>query len=213
MNRKSIQNLRRQYTKASLTTKTVSIDPIKQFEKWFTQTLKAGLVEPNAMVVATSTPKGKPSARVVLLKGLTDKGFIFFTNYNSKKGKELTSNPYASLLFFWDKLERQVRIEGKVKKISRADSTKYFDSRPHASRIAAWSSHQSSIIKDRAEIDKAFKKFDKMYPGEVPLPDYWGGFILIPNEFEFWQGRENRMHDRIKYKRKPAGWKIERLAP
>lgn len=213
MNRTRIQDLRRQYIKDSLATQTVKKDPIKQFEKWFSQTLKAGLIEPNAMIVATSTPNGKPSARVVLLKGLTDKGFIFFTNYRSKKGKELAANPHASLLFFWDKLERQVRIEGKVKKISREESSKYFDSRPHASRIAAWSSHQSTVIKDRKEIDEAFKKFDKMYPGEVPLPDYWGGFILIPSEFEFWQGRTNRMHDRFRYKKNRTGWKIDRLAP
>lgn len=213
MNRTSIGNLRRQYTKSALTSQSVNKDPIKQFEKWFSQTLKAGLVEPNAMIVATSTPKGKPSARVVLLKGLSDEGFIFFTNYESKKGSELIKNPNASLLFYWDKLERQVRIEGKVKKISRAESAMYFNSRPHASRIAAWSSHQSSVIKDRKEIDKAFKKFDEMYPAEVPLPDYWGGFILIPNEFEFWQGRLNRMHDRIKYKKSGGKWKISRLAP
>jgi pyridoxamine 5'-phosphate oxidase len=208
-----IRDIRRQYIKNTLASSDVHKNPLKQFQKWFSLYLRSGSIEPNAMVLSTASPKGRPSARVVLLKGLTDKGFIFYTNYKSKKGSELHKNPFASLLFYWAKLEKQIRVEGKVKKISRVDSEKYFNSRPYASRISAWSSHQSSVIAGREEIDAAFKKYSKMYPDNVPQPDYWGGYILIPYEFEFWQGRANRLHDRLRYKKSSSGWKIERLAP
>lgn len=208
-----IRDIRRQYNKSALTGSDINKNPFTQFQKWFSDSLKSGFMEPNAMILATATPKGKPSARIVLLKGLTDKGFIFYTNYKSKKGGELKNNPFASLLFYWDRLERQIRVEGKVKKITKAQSEKYFNSRPYASRIGAWSSNQSSVITGRGELDKAFMKYSKMYPEHVPLPEYWGGYILIPYEFEFWQGRANRLHDRLKYKKSSSGWKIERLAP
>ncbi len=213
MDKKEIQNLRRQYTKGSLTAKNVSKDPFKQFDKWFGEVLKSGFLEPNAMIVATSDKFCKPSARVVLLKGINNNGFVFFTNYKSKKGNDLEVNPFASILFFWDILERQVRIEGKVEKITKNESDAYFQTRPYKSKIGAWASKQSSVIENRGTVLKEFIKYMVKFKNHVPLPDSWGGYKLIPDSFEFWQGRPNRLHDRIKYKRKKNGWKIERLAP
>ncbi len=212
--RKSIQNLRREYKLNKLTEETVHKIPVKQFEIWFKDVLKLGLNEPNAMILATSDEKAKPSARVVLLKELSRKGFTFFTNYNSRKGKNLSENSSASLLFFWAELERQVRIEGKIKKISKAESQKYFDTRPIESRIAAWASKQSSVIPDRDYLAKRFQKFKEQFKAKkIPMPKNWGGFFLVPEYFEFWQGRENRLHDRISYKKVNGKWKIFRLAP
>lgn len=212
--RKSIHNLRREYKLNKLSEETVHKSPIKQFGNWFSTVIKIKLNEPNAMVLATSDKKVKPSARVVLLKGFSKDGFIFFTNYNSSKGKSLKDNPSASLLFFWAELERQVRVEGKVKKLSRADSQKYFDSRPLNSRIAAWASEQSKIIPDRQFIEERFEELRNQFKEKkIPAPPYWGGFILVPEYFEFWQGRENRLHDRICYKKQKGKWKIFRLAP
>lgn len=212
--RKSIQNLRREYKLNKLSEETVHKIPIKQFEKWFQNVLKVGLNEPNAMILATSDKKAKPSARVVLLKELSRKGFTFFTNYNSRKGKNLSENSYASLLFFWAELERQIRIEGKIKKITKSESQKYFDTRPLESRLAAWASQQSSVISDRDYLEKRFQKFKEQFKGKrIPMPKDWGGFILVPEYFEFWQGRENRLHDRICYKKQKKKWKIFRLAP
>lgn len=213
MEDKEIQNLRRQYSKSTLTTSAVSKDPFKQFEKWFNEVLRSGFLEPNAMTLATADKAGKPSIRIVLLKGFDDKGFTFYSNYKSKKGKELETNPQASLLFYWDKLERQVRIEGKAVKVTQEESDKYFQTRPYKSRVGAWASKQSTVIESRNVIVKEFLKYMVKFRTHVPLPQDWGGYRIIPDSFEFWQGRPNRLHDRIKYTRTKSTWKIERLAP
>jgi len=211
---KPIQNLQREYKLNKLSEETVHKNPFKQFEKWFADVSKVGITEPNAMTLATANEKAKPSARVVLLKGISSKGFIFFTNYHSRKGKNISENSFASLLFFWAELERQVRIEGKIKKLSKVESQKYFDTRPLESRLAAWASEQSKIIPSRDYLESRYKKFEKEFFGKkIPLPPNWGGYILIPNYFEFWQGRESRLHDRISYKKVNGKWKINRLAP
>ena len=210
----SLNNLRREYKLNKLSEETVHKSPFSQFESWFNQVMKMGTVEPNAMILATADKKSKPSVRVVLLKGISNKGITFFTNYNSRKGQDLSQNPLASLLFFWAELERQVRIEGKIKKISRVESQKYFDTRPVESRIAAWASEQSKKIPDREYLEKRFDKFDQKFSGnKIPIPHSWGGFRLVPDYFEFWQGRENRLHDRICYEKQKGRWKIYRLAP
>jgi pyridoxamine 5'-phosphate oxidase len=212
--RKSINNLRREYKLNKLSEETVQQNPFKQFEKWFNEVLKVGLIEPNAMILATADAKAKPSVRVVLLKGLSKIGFTFFTNYGSRKGKNLSENSTASLLFFWAELERQVRIEGKIKKISRSESQKYFKSRPIDSRLAAWASEQSEIIPGRDYLEARFQIFKRQFKGKkIPVPPDWGGYILVPEYFEFWQGRESRLHDRICYKKQKGSWKIFRLAP
>ena len=209
-----MQNLRREYKLNKLSEETVHKIPFKQFEKWFKEILKAGLVEPNAMILATADAKAKPSVRVVLLKGLDDNGVTFFTNYNSRKGKEISKNSPATLLFFWAELERQVRIEGKIKKISRAESQKYFDTRPIDSRLAAWASEQSEVIPGRDYLEARFQIIKRQFNGKkIPVPPAWGGYILVPEYFEFWQGRENRLHDRICYKKEKNKWKIFCLAP
>lgn len=213
MNEKELQNLRRQYSKSTLSTSSVSKDPFKQFDKWFSEVLNSGFLEPNAMTIATADKNGKPSARIVLLKGVDEKGFIFYTNYKSKKGNDLEGNPFASLLFYWDKLERQIRIEGRTEKVTKEESDAYFQTRPYKSRIGAWASKQSTVIDSRNVIVKEFLKYMVKYRNHVPLPEIWGGYRLIPESFEFWQGRPNRLHDRIKYTLTKKGWKTERLAP
>ena len=197
----------------TLTKSAVDSNPIKQFAKWYKVILKTGIKEPTAMSIATATKKGIPSVRTVLLKGYDEKGFLFFTNYKSKKGKELIANPVAELLFYWRDLRRQVRISGKVEMVTKQESEDYFNSRPLKSRIGAWASKQSKVIPDREYLEEQFKEFAKKYKKDVPLPSYWGGFRLIPERFEFWQGRENRLHDRIYYIKKNSKWKIVRLAP
>lgn len=213
MDDKEIQNLRRQYSKSTLSVSSVSKDPFKQFEKWFRDVLNSGFLEPNAMTLATASRTGKPSARVVLLKGIHDSGFVFYTNYKSKKGKDIEENPYGCLLFYWDKLERQIRIEGKIEKVSQKESEEYFNTRPYKSRVGAWASKQSSVIESRSVIIKEFLKYMMKFKTHVPLPDVWGGYRLLPDTFEFWQGRPNRLHDRVRYLKSKTGWKIERLAP
>ena len=208
-----LRNLRKQYTKKKLSASSVSSDPFKQFTKWFDETLKSGFLEPNAMTLATSTKDGIPSVRVVLLKGFDDNGFVFYSNYKSKKGKELEANPRASILFYWDSLERQIRIDGTVEKVTKKESEDYFASRPFKSRVGAWASNQSSVIENRSVIVKEFLKYLVKFGNDVPLPPTWGGYRLIPSSFEFWQGRPNRLHDRIRYTKQKSGWKIERLAP
>ena len=213
-NRKSINNLRREYKLNILSEETVQKNPFNQFEEWFKEVLKVGLIEPNAMMLATADDNAKPSVRVVLLKGLSKKGFTFFTNYTSRKGKNLTENSSASLLFFWAELERQVRVEGEIKKISKVESQKYFNTRPIESRLAAWASEQSKTIPGRDYLDAKFEIFKREFKGkQIPLPPDWGGFRLVPEYFEFWQGRESRLHDRICYKKSKSSWKIFRLAP
>jgi pyridoxamine 5'-phosphate oxidase len=212
--RKSINNLRREYKLNKLSEETVQKNPFNQFELWFRNVIKLDLPEQNAMILATADKNAKPTARVVLLKGFSKLGFKFFTNYNSNKGKNLSENSSASLLFYWDVLERQVRIEGKIKKLLKTESQKYFDTRPIASRLAAWASEQSKIIPDREFLELRYKIFEKKFSEKkIPLPPNWGGYILVPNYFEFWQGRENRLHDRICYKKQKGKWKIFRLAP
>ena len=197
---------------------TVDKNPIKQFAKWYEEVLKSGITEPTAVTLATATKTGVPAARTVLLKGYDEKGFLFFTNYESRKGRELSENPFAELLFYWMDLHKQVRISGKVEKVSKEESEKYFKTRPLNSRIGAWASKQSEIIPDREYLEKQFSEFMEKYSEreDVPLPPFWGGYRLVPGRFEFWQGRENRLHDRICYMKKNGGkgeWEIVRLAP
>lgn len=197
-----------------LSEKNIKKNPFEQFSLWYKQALKSGFIHPDAMALATASKEGRPSARIVLLKSFDEDGFIFFTNYGSRKGNELIINPGASLLFYWDKIDKQVRIEGTVKKISLKESEEYSHSRPRGSRIGALASEQSKVIKSRDELLRRFEELDKKYEGkEIPMPDNWGGFKLIPNYFEFWQSRENRLHDRIRYVKNRSGWKIQRLAP
>jgi len=210
----SIADMRRDYALAGLHRADLAANPIAQFNKWFEQALKAGLREPNAMTLATADRRGRPSARIVLLKGISQKGFTFFTNYQSRKGQELAANPHASLVLFWPELERQVCIAGSVVKVSRAESKAYFDSRPKASRLSAWVSSQSEAVADRAVLEGKLAALEAKYPDErVPLPPYWGGFRLAPVRIEFWQGRPNRLHDRFQYLKQPPGWRLERLSP
>ena len=211
----NLAELRREYTLAGLSEADVAADPIEQFQKWFQQALDAGIVEPNAMVLATTTKDGIPSTRVVLLKGFDKRGFTFFTNYESRKARELAENPRASTTFPWIALERQVVINGTVTKGSREEAAAYFKLRPRGSRLGAWVSTQSKVIPSRQFLEERLREVEAQYPGEdIPLPEYWGGYLLTPDEIEFWQGRPNRLHDRLRYSRQPNGaWRIERLSP
>ena len=214
MKNTEIAGLRRDYSLAELTESTVLNDPFKQFSKWMEEVVKANILDPSAMILATADAESNPSVRVVLLKGFDNEGFTFFTNYESKKGRDIIQNPNASILFFWKEFERQVRIYGRVVKVSQKESEEYFHSRPYESQIAAWASNQSEVIPDRDFLEKRFNDVKEKYKEiEVPLPQYWCGFKLIANSFEFWQGRENRLHDRLCYLKENAAWKIIRLAP
>jgi pyridoxamine 5'-phosphate oxidase len=195
-----------------LTKSTVDKNPFKQFEAWYGEVLNSDIKEPTAVTLATSSKDGTPSARTVLLKGFDENSFFFFTNYESRKGKNLIENPVGELLFYWMDLQRQVRISGRVEKTSREESEEYFKTRPIKSRIGAWASKQSSIIPNREYLEKQFAEFEKKFGDDVPLPPHWGGFRLIPEQFEFWQGRESRLHDRICYMKKDGVWEIVRLA-
>jgi len=211
----SLADLRKDYSLSGLLEKDLARDPFRQFDTWFTEAQAAKVVEPNAMTLATATRDGRPSARTVLLKGVDGRGFVFYTNYESRKGRELTENPRATLLLPWLALERQVIIEGSVAKISREESAAYFHSRPRASQLGAWVSQQSSIITGRATLEDAMKLLEKKHAGaEIPLPPGWGGYRLTPETVEFWQGRRSRLHDRLRYRRETSGdWTVERLAP
>ena len=210
-----ISGIRKEYAKPALSEKDVAANPFLQFAKWWDEAIKSELEEVNAMTLATASATGIPSARIVLLKAATDEGFIFFTNYNSNKGKELAQNPKACLVFFWSPLERQIRIEGTVEKISEVESDEYFASRPIESRIGAWASPQSSVIAARETIEKNVAMYQQQFSdGNIPRPRHWGGYIVKPVQVEFWQGRPSRLHDRIQYTlMEDGGWKIERLAP
>jgi pyridoxamine 5'-phosphate oxidase len=211
----SIAAIRKIYQLQSLLEKEVDANPLKQFETWWQQAIESKIEEPNAMTLATCTASGKPSARIVLLKGITENGFIFFTNYTSRKGKEIEENPFVSLLFFWKEMERQVRIEGSIKKVSAAESDDYFCSRPRASRIGAWCSPQSTVIENREFLQNNVEKYNTQFGSEnIPRPDFWGGYLVEPNRIEFWQGRPGRLHDRLQYSlTENKLWNIERLAP
>lgn len=192
-------------------------DPVAQFTLWFAEATAAGLPEPNAMILATSSAGGRPSARTVLLKEFDERGFVFFTNYESRKGRDLAENPLACLLFPWHPIRRQVRVEGRVVRLPREDSVAYFHSRPYGSRIGAWASRQSAVVKSREALEERYREFARRWPEDPPAPEFWGGFRVVPSEVEFWQGQTDRMHDRIRYRRTEGGerdgWIRERLAP
>ena len=212
---RTVADLRQDYTLQDLNETEVDPNPVIQFQKWFDQACSAQLPEPNAMTIATVNSEGKPSARMVLLKDYDQKGFVFYTNYNSQKGQELTANPYAAIVFWWAQLERQVRITGSVEKISACESDQYFQSRPFNSRLGAWTSNQSEIISSREVLEQRLQELQVKYQDlDVPRPPHWGGFRVIPAEIEFWQGRSSRLHDRLLYTLCDDGsWKIQRLSP
>jgi len=234
----AIADLRKEYNLTGLRRADLDSNPVTQFNRWFDQATGArasgrirklfvtiyksfltffGAETPdlNAMTLATADKEGRPSARIVLLKGVDDRGFIFFTNYDSRKGHDLAENPQAALVFYWPDLERQVCIAGDITRLPETESDAYFKSRPRGSRIGAWASRQSEIVRDRAELEQKWQQLESQYPGEqVPKPPFWGGYILSPTRIEFWQGRPNRLHDRFRYTREPdKSWKIERLSP
>ncbi len=210
-----VARLRNEYTRAGLAEADAAPNPIAQFRIWFEEALAADLHEPNAMTLATATPDGKPSARVVLLKGFDERGFVFYTNYQGRKGREMERNPRAALVFYWGELERQVRIEGRVSRVAEEESDAYYASRPRGSRLGAWASEQSRPVESRAILESRLRALEAEYEGRnIPRPPFWGGYRVEPEAVEFWQGRENRLHDRIFYRRKgDGGWKIERLQP
>ena len=212
----SIADLRRDYARATLTEHDVDPDPVRQFERWLEEAIAARLHEPTAMTLATAAADGTPSARIVLLKGIDERGFVFFTDYRSRKGRELDENPRAALTFYWGELERQVRITGHVSRVSREESERYYRTRPAASRLGAWASHQSQVIASRAVLeDQLAEVTGRFGDQDIPLPPHWGGFRVSPQELAFWQGRPNRLHDRIRFVRpeRESRWRVERLSP
>ncbi len=208
-----LADIRKDYKLASLDVSDVAASPFTQFDVWFGEALKAELPEPNAMTLATCDASGRPSARVVLIKGFDERGMVFFTNYQSHKGQDLAANNRAALLFFWPELERQIRIEGRVETVSAADSDAYYQSRPPLSRIGAWASPQSQVLPSRTDLEARFAAFAAEHGENPPRPAHWGGYRVVPSFFEFWQGRRSRLHDRICYRLSDKEWKVERLAP
>ena len=211
---KKLHKMRREYDSGALQEQEMAADPMEMFARWLEEAIAAGIDEPNAMTLATATPEGKPSARVVLLKEMTRNGFTFFTNYQSRKGEELRLNPYAALVFDWHEMARQVRIEGAVEQLPPDESDAYYLSRPENARIGAWTSPQSRVVADRGELDALQREVEQRFAQEpLPRPDHWGGYLVRPERIEFWQGRPNRMHDRLVYEKNEEEWSLQRLAP
>ena len=207
-------NLRREYTRSGLDEAGMQPDPMVQFEAWFGNVVDADLHEPNAMILATASDDGRPSARTVLLKGYDGRGFVFYTNYEGRKARDLEANPSCALLFYWGELERQVRVEGRASRLPSRESDAYFASRPRGSRLGAWASEQSRPVRDRSVLEERIKALEAEYQDrEIPRPPFWGGYRVEPEAIEFWQGRENRLHDRIAYRREEGVWRLERLQP
>lgn len=210
----SIADMRKSYGRRALERGDLADDPVAQFRRWLGEAVDEGMIEPNAASLATADAAGRVSARMVLLKDVSEEGFSFFTNLQSRKGRDLAENPAAALCFWWDRLERQVRVEGRAEPMSREESAAYFEQRPYASQLGAWASYQSQPIESRRVLERRFEELRERYPeGGVPLPDFWGGYRILPATLEFWQGRSGRLHDRFRYRRQADGWAIERLSP
>jgi pyridoxamine 5'-phosphate oxidase len=211
----TIEERRKDHSLLTLREEDLDPDPIRQFQLWLDEAMRSVIPEVNAMALATATPDGRPSVRMVLLRGIDERGFSFFTNYESRKAREMEANPHAAMVFFWHELERQVRIEGRIERTSDEESDRYFQGRPSGSKLGAWSSPQSQVIAGRDQLEARFRELEDRYPdGSIPRPVNWGGYRLIPDAVEFWQGRPNRLHDRLRYQRRDGGeWLIERLAP
>ncbi len=215
MRERELSQLRQEYVAGGLAEPDLETEPIAMFRRWLRDVVAAGLHEPNAMVVATVSPDGRPSTRLVLLKGLDERGFVFFTNYESRKGAELAANPHCALLFPWQDLERQVRVEGTATPLPEEENAAYFRTRPRASQLGAWASPQSQVVGSRAELERRYDETETRFPddADVSLPPHWGGYVVAPAVMEFWQGRRGRMHDRLRYRSTADGWVVERLAP
>lgn len=214
MEKRDFADLRREYSLRELSKASVAADPFVQFANWFDENLTSQPIEPSAVLLSTVGPDGAPSSRVVLLKGMDPRGFVFFTNYESRKGRELAEEPRAALTFFWPELERQVHVAGVAEKISREESEAYFKTRPETSRVGAWASKQSSVIQNRRELEDRFREIAERFANkEIPCPPFWGGYRVTPTRFEFWQGRRSRLHDRICYEQKDGAWAVFRLSP